>query len=43
MKQRRRESAVLIAQTEMSCLDDLFLKGDIPDDLSDTSYKIDSY
>ena len=37
------ENAVLIAQTEIDCLDDLSLEGDIPDDVSDTQYKIDSY
>jgi hypothetical protein len=36
------ENAVLIAQTEISCLDELSLEGDIPDDVSETSYKIDS-
>ena len=30
------ENAVLIAQTEIDCLDDLSLEGDIPDDVSDT-------
>jgi hypothetical protein len=37
------ENAVLIAQTEIGCLDDLSLEGDIPDDVSETSFKIDSY
>jgi hypothetical protein len=36
------ENAVLIAQTEISCLDDLSLDGDILDDVFDTQYKIDS-
>jgi hypothetical protein len=36
------ENAILIAQTEISCLDDLSIEGDIPDDISDTEYKIDS-
>jgi hypothetical protein len=36
------ENAVLIAQTDISCLDELSLEGDIPDDVSETSYKIDS-
>jgi hypothetical protein len=31
------ENAIFIAQTEISCLDDLSLDGDIPDDVSDTS------
>ncbi len=29
------ENAVLIAQTEIGCLDDLSLQGDIPDDVSE--------
>jgi hypothetical protein len=36
------ENAILIAQTEISCLDDLAIKGDIPEDISDTEYEIDS-
>jgi hypothetical protein len=36
------ENAILIAQTEISCLDDLSIEGDIPEDVSDTEYKIDS-
>jgi hypothetical protein len=36
------ENAILIAQTEISCLDDLSIKGDIQEDVSDTEYKIDS-
>jgi hypothetical protein len=36
------ENAILIAQTEISCLDDLSMKGDIPEDISDTENKIDS-
>jgi hypothetical protein len=30
------ENAISIAQTEIACLDDLSLDGDIPDDVSDT-------
>ncbi len=30
------ENAIFIAQTEIACLDDLSLNGDIPDDVSDT-------
>ena len=30
------ENAIFIAQTEIDCLDDLSLEGDIPDDVSDT-------
>jgi hypothetical protein len=30
------ENAICIAQTEIDCLDDLSLEGDIPDDVSDT-------
>jgi hypothetical protein len=36
------ENAILIAQTEISCLDDLSIEGDIPADVSDTEYKIDT-
>ena len=36
------ENAVLIAQAEIDCLDDLSIEGDIPDDVSKTSYKIES-
>jgi hypothetical protein len=36
------ENAILIAQTEISCLDDLSIEGDIPEDISDTKCKIDS-
>jgi hypothetical protein len=36
------ENAILIAQTEISCLDDLSIEGDIPEDISDTEYEIDS-
>jgi hypothetical protein len=36
------ENAILIAQTEINCLDNLSLKGDIPEDISNTEYKIDS-
>ena len=36
------ENAILIARTEISCLDDLSLEGDIPEDVSDIEYKIDS-
>jgi hypothetical protein len=35
------ENVILIAQTEISCLDDLSIKGDIPEDISDTEYEID--
>jgi hypothetical protein len=37
------ENAILIAQTEISCLDDVSIEGDIPEDISDTEYEIDSY
>ncbi len=30
------ENAIFIAQTEIDCLDDLSLEGDIPEDVSDT-------
>jgi hypothetical protein len=30
------ENAIFIAQTEIDCLDDLSLEGDIPDDVSDS-------
>jgi hypothetical protein len=43
VEKETEEYAVLIAQTEISCLDDLSLEGDIPDDISKMSYKIDSY
>jgi hypothetical protein len=36
------ENAILIAQTEISCLDDLCIEGDIPEDVSDTEQEIDS-
>jgi hypothetical protein len=36
------ENAILNAQTEISCLDDLSIEGDIPEDVSNTKYKIDS-
>jgi hypothetical protein len=36
------ENAILIAQTEISCLDDLSIEGDIPEDVSNMEYKIDS-
>jgi hypothetical protein len=36
------ENAILIAQTEISCLDDRSIEGDIPEDISDTEYEIDS-
>jgi hypothetical protein len=39
---KTEENAILIAQTEISCLDDLSIKGDIPEDVSDTEYEIDS-
>jgi TusA-related sulfurtransferase len=35
------ENAVLIAQTEISCLNNLSI-GDIPEDVSNTEYEIDS-
>jgi hypothetical protein len=37
------ENAILIAclKTEISCLDDLSIEGDIPEDISDTEYEID--
>ena len=30
------QNAIYIAQTEIDCLDDLSLEGDIPEDVSDT-------
>jgi hypothetical protein len=39
---KTEENTILIAQTEISCLDDLSIEGDIPEDISDTEYKIDS-
>jgi hypothetical protein len=36
------ENAILIAKTEISCLDDLSIKGDIPEDVSDMECEIDS-
>jgi uncharacterized protein (UPF0147 family) len=36
------ENAILIAQTEISCLEDLSIEGDIPEDISDTEFEIDS-
>jgi hypothetical protein len=36
-KNATMENAIFIAQTEISCLDDLSLDGDIPDDVSNTS------
>jgi uncharacterized protein (UPF0147 family) len=36
------ENAILIAQTEISCLDDLSIEGDIPEDVSDIEHEIDS-
>ncbi len=36
------ENAILIARAEISCLDDLSIEGDIPEDVSDIEYKIDS-
>jgi hypothetical protein len=30
------ENPILVAQTEISCLDDLSIGGDVPDDVSDT-------
>ena len=36
------ENAVLIAQAEIDCLDDLSIEGDIPGDVSKTTYKIES-
>jgi hypothetical protein len=41
-KKETEENAILIAQTEISCLDDLSIEGDIPEDISNTEYKIDS-
>jgi hypothetical protein len=35
------ENVILIAQTDISYLDDISLEGDIPDDLSGMSCKID--
>jgi hypothetical protein len=40
---KTEENATLIAQTEISCLDEeLSIKGDIPEDVSATEYGIDS-
>jgi hypothetical protein len=39
---KTEENAILIAQTEISCLDDLSIEGDIPGDISETEYEIDS-
>ena len=36
------ENAILIARAEISCLDDLSIEGDIPEDVSDIEYEIDS-
>jgi hypothetical protein len=41
-KNETEENAILIAQTEISCLDDLSIEGDIPEDILDTEYEIDS-
>jgi hypothetical protein len=41
-EKKTEENAILIAQTEISCLDDLSIKGDIPEDISKMEYKIDS-
>ena len=35
-KNESEENAIFIAQTEIDCLDDLSLEGDIPEDVSDT-------
>jgi hypothetical protein len=35
------ENAILIAQTEISCLDNLSIEGNIPEDISNTEYEID--
>jgi hypothetical protein len=35
------ENAILIAQTEINCLDDLSIQGDIAEDVSDMENKID--
>ncbi len=35
-KNESEENAIYIAQTEIDCLDDLSLEGDIPEDVSDT-------
>ncbi len=34
-KNLSEENAIYIAQTEMACLDDMSLDGDLPDDLSE--------
>ncbi len=31
-----KEDAIMMAQDEIACLDDMSLEGDIPDNLSDT-------
>jgi hypothetical protein len=35
-KNELEDNAIFIAQTEIACLDDLSLEGDIPKDVSDT-------
>ncbi len=35
-KNESKENAIFIAQTEIACLHDLSLEGDIPEDVSDT-------
>jgi hypothetical protein len=35
------ENAILIAQTEISCLLDLSIEGEIPEDISNTESEID--
>ena len=42
LKMRKKENAILIARTDISCLDDLSIEGDIPEDVSDIKYEIDS-
>jgi hypothetical protein len=36
-KNETEENAIFIAQTEIACLDNLSLEGDIPDDVLDNS------
>jgi hypothetical protein len=42
LKTRQRRMPFRSLKTETSCLDDLSIKGDIPEDVSDMEYKIDS-
>jgi hypothetical protein len=35
-KNESEENAIFIAQTGIACLNNLYLEGDVPDDISDT-------